>query len=558
MARAALIASLVLLTGAPAGAAVEGGPPARAGDYLASRHAQHLNDWRTAAERLKGILAQGEEDLTVLRRAFILMLGDGQIDEALALAQRLHGTRGEHPSSVALLTAEAVRTGAAPSSSPPPYAQLASDGLNQVLRPLLDAWFQAARGDATAARKALLPLEKVAGFGALYTLHAATLAERAGDTTAAEKGYRALLEPEASLRAMVALVDFLRRHDPPQPVEPLLEHWKTRHGDEGPTDIAILQQRPVPPLPEPQEGLALAFYDLAHLMMQDGASELALLYNRLALYLHPRLPMAQLLMADILLEREQWELALPLYRELAADPLLGWPARLRLAETLGEHRQGDEARTLLTAMAAERPDRIDVLTREGDLLRRTRQYEAAVQAYAQAISRLKPPLQSRHWGLYYARGMCYERLNRWPEAEADLQQALSLSPDQPYVLNYLGYSWMDRGLHYEKARTMVEKAAALRPDDGHILDSLGWVLYLQGALPEAVATLERAAELSPLDSTINEHLGDAYWRSNRKDEARYQWERALSNADPEEDQERLPGLRARLEKGLPATLGAKP
>src|SRR5262249_46327690 len=180
--------------------------------------------------------------------------------------------------------------------------------------------------------------------------------------------------------------------------------------------------------------------------------------------------------------------------------------------------------------------------REGDLLRGKQRFTDAVAAYDRAIGRIKSP-GAADWLAYYDRGICYERSRQWGKAEADFKRALSLAPDQPFVLNYLGYSWADMGQNLAQARDMIEKAVQRRPNDGAIIDSLGWVMLRQGQVKEAVTTLERAVELEPQDPSINGHLGDAYWAAGRKLEATYQWRRALT-FHPE------PGDAAKLEAKL--------
>jgi Flp pilus assembly protein TadD len=183
----------------------------------------------------------------------------------------------------------------------------------------------------------------------------------------------------------------------------------------------------------------------------------------------------------------------------------------------------------------------------GNLLRRDEEYEGAESAYSRAIDRLGTP-EREDWTLFYARGIAYERTKQWPKAEADFLRALELEPEQPFVLNYLGYSWVDQGMRLDEARDMLDRAVALRPDDGFIVDSVGWVHYRLGEYPQAVESLERAVELEPGDPVINDHLGDAYWRVGRQREARYQWQRALSL---EPDEELIETIEQKLRSGLP-------
>ena len=185
----------------------------------------------------------------------------------------------------------------------------------------------------------------------------------------------------------------------------------------------------------------------------------------------------------------------------------------------------------------------------GDMLRGKERWLESVSAYDAAFERIGTP-ERRHWRPLYARGISLERSRQWPRAAQDFLTALELAPDQPFVLNNLGYSWVDKGLHLKRALAMIEKAVRLRPNDGFIVDSLGWAHYRLGAYGRAARTLERAITLSPYDSAINDHLGDAYWRVGRRMEARFQWRRALRfDAEPDT----VAGIKKKLANGLGKT-----
>ena len=219
--------------------------------------------------------------------------------------------------------------------------------------------------------------------------------------------------------------------------------------------------------------------------------------------------------------------------------------RLRIASNLDRLDRTEEALTRLAALANDQPDQAEALINMGDILRRHERFDEAVQAYDRAVARI-PKLEKRHWRLLYSRGIALERSKKWARAEADLLKALEFDPDQPFVLNYLGYSWVEKGMHLERARDMIKTAVKLRPNDGYIVDSLGWVLYQGGEYEAAVRELERAVELRPEDPIINDHLGDALWRVGRQQEARFQWRRALG-LDPEPDT--VPTIENKLKQG---------
>jgi tetratricopeptide (TPR) repeat protein len=237
------------------------------------------------------------------------------------------------------------------------------------------------------------------------------------------------------------------------------------------------------------------------------------------------------------------------FGKIGHSSLLYWQARLRMAalDAQGDHL--DQAITRLKAMAGERPERIDAALTLADLLRSKERYADSVGAYDTAVSRLKE-VKENDWPIYFGRGIVLERLKQWPRAEADMKKALQLSPEQPYVLNYLGYSWIDQGKNLDEGMKMLKRATELRPDDGAITDSVGWAYYRLGQFGNAVEWLERASEQKGDDATIVEHLGDAYWHVGRFREARFEWQRAL-NQKPEKD--RLPVIKDKLANGLSAT-----
>lgn len=213
----------------------------------------------------------------------------------------------------------------------------------------------------------------------------------------------------------------------------------------------------------------------------------------------------------------------------------------------------DEAQKLLDETARQNPTDIRPLDAMGGILRGHKRYAEAVDYYSRAIALIDKP-EAKHWSYYYARGTCYERIKKWPLAEADLQKALQLSPDQALVLNYLGYSWIDQNRNLKQGLALIEKAVRQKPDDGYIVDSLGWAYFRLHNFKEAAKHLERAVELRPEDPVLNDHLGDAYWRVGREREARFQWEQALTLKPEPEDAEKI---KRKLQKGLPAPVQAR-
>jgi Flp pilus assembly protein TadD len=263
--------------------------------------------------------------------------------------------------------------------------------------------------------------------------------------------------------------------------------------------------------------------------------------------------LAQLLLADVLSAQNKPELSLSALAEIPQSSPYWWSARLRIAANLELLDRTDEAIDQLKEMAAEEPTRAGADMQLGDLLRGKKRFTEAVEAYDEAVQRFAAAGMPERWSLYYSRGIALERSGQWPRAEADLRHALELKPDQPLVMNYLGYSWIDRGENLERGLQMIQKAVELRPEDGYIVDSLGWAHYRLGDYPSAVQYLEKAIELVPEDPTINDHLGDAYWQSGRPFEARYQWRRALQFG-PQDDE--IKPIQAKLDGGSVPAAGA--
>ena len=270
-------------------------------------------------------------------------------------------------------------------------------------------------------------------------------------------------------------------------------------------------------------------------------------YANLALALDPELHAARVLIGELLQSQERHADAIAVYREVPEDSAYGWVVALRIAEELHELEQTDAAISGLEALAEAKPERFEPWYRIGNFERSRENWEVAAEAYEEAVARVGE-IEERHWALLYFRGIAYERSKQWPEAEADFLKALELNPEQPYVLNYLAYSWVEHKTNLDQAEEMLLKAVELRPDDGYIVDSLGWVYYRLGRFEEAVQQLERAVELRPMDPTINDHLGDAYWRTGRLREAEVQWQRALSLNPTEEGQ--ADKIRRKLEEGM--------
>ncbi|MGB0681439.1 MAG: tetratricopeptide repeat protein [Magnetovibrionaceae bacterium] len=533
------------------GQAIETGT-SLAGQYLAGRHAQAERDLDKAAGFLLQALEQDPENLDLVRRAFVVLVVEGRSDEALPLAEKLVANRDDVPIAryaVAIQHLKEGRFGEAVSS----LEGLETSGIGRYLVPLISAWSQFGEGNGPGALKALGALKANRGSTTLHDLHAGLIHMALGNLEAAGKALSAATsdgENTDSIRLIQIMGAYFERAGEPKKALALYENYLAEHplSELVAGDIERVKNEDKAELPvkSATEGVAEALFGVAGSIRQQNAQETALVFGRLAQSLRPDLTVNALLVADILEQSGRLEAANGVYATVKEGTAFSWAARLRIANNLSRLERADEAIELFEAMADERDDSPEPLIDLGDTLRSIERFEEAAEAYERAFDRIERP-GPEHWSLFYARGITYERTKRWDEAEADFLQALEYQPDQPYVLNYLGYSWVEMDRNLERAEGMIRRAVELRPNDGYIVDSLGWVYYQLGRFEEAVVELEKAVELRPADPVINDHLGDAYWRVGRLAEARFQWRRALG-LEPEDDV--ATKIEAKLKRGL--------
>jgi len=516
------------------------------GDYLAGRYALSEGDSQTASNELLKAVAQSPGDPELTLQAFIATLDAGR-PEAVKLARQLPD------SQVAQLVLADVDIKAGRwQAAEQRFHALPRQGLTQLLQPLLVAWAQQGDGRTDTALSTLRPYVDNPRFRAVFAMHAAMIADLGDHKDDAARLYRTtetdLTQP--NVRMAQILASWEARSGQPAEAQRILAALPVVSPDLGiamPALMAAVTKRPVP---RASDGIAEAYFTFAALLQAQDANDFALIMLRLALDLRPDFAAARLLAADIVLNQHHPAIALRMLNEVpATDPLIAI-VQLRRAALVDRLGRSDDAMHDLERMARDYPDSPLPDQQRGDILRSKQRFPDAAQAYDKAIARISRPTAS-DWILFYDRGVAEERSRQWQKAEADFHHALELSPDQPFVLNYLGYSWADMGHHLTEARQMIQRAAERRPNDGAITDSLGWVMFRQGDAKAAVTTLEHAVELEPEDSTINAHLGDAYWAAGRKIEAHYQWPRALTlNPTPDDAAK----LEAKLNTGRPGAV----
>ena len=521
------------------------------GQYLAGIHAERMKDFGNAADFLEQALQADPDNPALLLETYLLMVSEGRIDEAVPLAERVVAYDPTSPHAWLTLAVHAVHEGDFEAANTY-ISNLPTDGVNRVVVPLVGAWIALEAVGLEEAITRLGTLQTLGGAEPLRRMHLGLMHEIVGDNAEAKSIYDELAAnpAELSLREVQIIGNFRQRQGDEAGARLLYDAYLESTGADlalEPSYAALEEGTSVDPvIANATDGIAESLFDIAFLLQRQQAVDTSLVLTRKAIYLKPDFAVAQIFLADTLAGDSRYEAAIDAYYKVPTDSGFGWQARLEAARTLDFIERTDEAIAALKEMIDERPERSDAAQLLGTILRGRERFEEAIPYYNIAVERIGEPTVA-DWPLLYFRGIVLERTKQWELAEADFLKALELEPEQPYVMNYLAYSWIEFGEKYDEALDMLKRAVELRPEDGYIVDSLGWVYYRLGDYENAVVQLERAVELTPLDPTINDHLGDAYWRVGRYAEARFQWRRALS-FNP--DEELRPLIEGKLERGL--------
>lgn len=526
------------------------------GSFLAGQFAQIHSDWGNAANYFETVRDLDPTTPHIENRIMALTMGAGHYDRAITIAKKLSQSPSPDDQSLAIMLAglesfknknydQTLKT----------LSQAKTDGLGAAVIPLFRAWAAAGNGKTdisalldksalsyqavmiagyTKDKKVLAELARTIDFTkmpiAIHNLEdVATIFALNGETETAKNILLALKAglPERSAVYMASLKDI----------------------EDGTTVTFNM------PATTPQESLAAALINVSQIL-DKNYQDSARIFAQMSSYLQPHADAPLELLAQIAADGKQFEEAISYLQRINTDKDAAKDIQVKrqVALLLQHSGKTDESIRILQDLAKNAKN-VDAQIQIGDIYRNDEDYERSLEAYDKAFEMLDNNIPQKHWDLLFARGMVNERLKHWDQAEKDLKAALSYEPDQPYVLNYLGYSWADQGKNLDKAAEMIEKAVRLKPEDGSIVDSLGWVYFRIGNYDRAVKTLEQAIELDPTESEINDHLGDAYWRVGRKSEARFQWSRAISFTT---DKDIIQKITEKLENGLPAISSAIP
>jgi tetratricopeptide (TPR) repeat protein len=532
--------------------------PSFTGAYLSGQIADSDSDIENAIDFYNRALEFDPENREAKRRLFTTLIISGDFETASGLAETL-----KDDAEVAMLAERAL---AVRSIQKREYRRAdkfldleETNPVDKLINQLLSAWAKLGDNKVKEAIAQVKGLEGPTWYSAFQDFNLGMMAAASGDYEAAKTYFGSLIAnqdaiqiaPDTYLQGVMALAT-LHNQDGKKD-EALAVLTDTIRAAFAPADALkkkIEQDIETPySVANAQSGASFALYTIGAALNREGNEDIVALYLQFARALDVKNAAALVMLAELKEQLGQSDKAIAIYRTVPDNSPMKRLSELQLGLNLADVGQVEEALAHISELIKAYPNDIRAYLGYGNILSREKNYQAVVDNYENAIRAVGPIHDRTHWNLFYQLGIGYERLKVWDKAEKAFLRSLELSPNQPSVMNYLGYSWVDMNIKLEEGIDMIKAAVDLRPNDGYIVDSLGWAYYRQGKYEEATRELERAVELRPADPTINDHLGDAFWQVGRKIEAKFQWERALlSMADFDESQ--VPILKRKLKEGL--------
>jgi tetratricopeptide (TPR) repeat protein len=520
--------------------------------YLSARFAAGEHALPEAARYYTQSLKQDPSNASILSLAFFYTTTSGDVEGAGKYATQIVAkTPDERSARLALAVIAFKHKDYAEARK---HLSLSAKGPFQTLVvSLFDGWAAAAGGDAAGALADMKTLGTQSGAEGLAAFHTALIADYMGRADAEADYRKALLSNRVSPRMIQAYGTFLERAGRADDARALYEKFADENAvkpvaQDGLARIAA-KKRPDAFIRNAEDGVAESLFGMAASLSDRQSADISILYLRMALYLRPDLALADLLLADRFEALGKYEEAVAIYRKIDKSSPYYRMAATQAAVDEGRLDRKTAAIASLRGLTQAYPNDAENWIALGDAYRNQNEFASAIEAYDRAEKAIGTP-DKRDWPLFYARAMAQDSAKHWDKAEADIHIALKLSPDQPELLNYLGYSWVDRNQHITEALAMLEKARQLRPYDGYIVDSVGWAYYKLGRYDDAARTLGAAVLLVPGDPTVNNHLGDALWKLGRKIEARFQWNHALAFSNDSTDHTEKAEIEQKLKAGL--------
>ena len=521
-----------------------------AGSYLAGRSADRARDIGTAALYYGRALAADPANAGLMDRVLLLGLASGDMDRSFAMAERLLELDASNPAALMALATQAI-SGKRPDDAIEYLGGIARADLAWITKSLMTAWIEFGRGKLEAGLEVIADLSGPDWYTIFKDYHTAIILDAAGrKQDAVEAINRAYSSDTTALRVVDAYARIMANageHE--KAIEALVAF-----GGETPFHPIVRElldeirsgNAPPPLAATTEAGVAEVLYGLGSAIGLEDGAELSAAYLRLAAYLAPNDHLITMAVGDAYQGVERCDDAIEVYESVPETSTLRRNADIQIGACLQTLERYGDATEYLTRVVDANQDDVEAAVQLGNAYRADSRFAEAADIYTQALALNGDP-EDADWRIFYFRGVSLERSKRWDEAESDFRMALALNPDQPQVLNYLGYSWVDRGVNLDEGLEMIRKAVDERPNDGYIVDSLGWAYYRLGRFDEAVTALETAVQLRAEDPVINDHLGDAYWKVGRKREALFQWAHAR---DLEPDEEALPVILDKLQNGL--------
>lgn len=524
-----------------------------AGAYLAASVAATQSDYRAASAWYARAVLADPTNPALLDGAVISYLGIGEMGLAAEMARRLIDAGTKSQTAYLALIAKNAKVN--------DYAAILKDAsagnsAGALVDDLVVAWAKLDLGQMSQATETFDKIAKTKGLEAFGLYHKALALAQAGDFEGADEilSGRAAGPLVVMRRGAIAHIEILSQLERNADAIALIDRSFAPGID---LQVDDLRRRLVAGEPLPfdivrnaTDGLAEVFFTTASALNGEADDGYTMIYARIAAHLRPDHTEAILMTANLLEKQGQHDLATDVYAMIPPNDPAFHVAEIGRADATFAAGRKEASLEILQALARSHGQLLMVQLALGDGLRRQERFAEALKPYDAAIAMVPTP-GPEHWSIFYSRGICHERGGSFDLAEADMRRALELQPDEPQVLNYLGYSLVDRGEQLDEALAMIERAVAIRPDSGYIIDSLAWAYYRLGRYDEALAPMEQASLLEPVDPVVTDHLGDVYWAVGRTREAEFQWHRALSFDPVEKDAARI---RLKLEVGLDAVL----
>ena len=504
------------------------------GAYLAGRVAHLRQDFDNAAEYYKIVMDKDVSNNAVNRTVYVILSSLGQISQATPYAQK-EIENGNTESIAPLIVAIKDFADGKYADSRKNINLIKDKAHKNLINPLFSAWTYAGEKNESEAIASINKIEDDTALISMKIFHKGMIYDYLGNKEKASEMFEEIIRKHpksVTYRLLEIITDFYVRNGEKETAQRIFN----KYNDNGLLSILLTNidrkmnathQNSPAIIDTPQKGLAEALFNIGTLFRASvGGTEFAQIYIAAASYLNPKYDISQIALANVLEELGLLKEANKYYAQIGKDSGSYFIARAKIIENLNTLKEYSDAEKQIKSLLEDYPDNIQLLSDLGTVHSNMNRHDEAVKYYLKAINTTDGN-DSDIWPIYYALAVSYDKLNQKIKAEQNLQKALELSHQNPDILNYLGYSWLEQGRNIDQAIKMILEAYSKYPYEGHIIDSMGWIYFKLGMYQKAVEFLEQATALNPGNAVINDHLGDAYWFANRKNEAVFQWNHAL-------------------------------